>query len=134
MPRVPYGAGAFFCSSATKSRTSGYKGRQTMVRFYRRSDSSKNENPRRGIPLTSSRTKLSFFILILTATPSLAYVDPGTAGLLFQMGYIVVSSIIAGLAFFFRPIKAFFLKIFGKAKRPEVSQDSEDDDGESLDS
>ena len=99
-----------------------------MVRFYRRSDSSKNENPRRGIPLTSSRTKLSFFILILTATPSLAYVDPGTAGLLFQMGYIVVSSIIAGLAFFFRPIKAFFLK------RPEVSQDSEDDDGESLDS
>ena len=105
-----------------------------MVRFYRRSDSSKNENPRRGIPLTSSRTKLSFFILILTATPSLAYVDPGTAGLLFQMGYIVVSSIIAGLAFFFRPIKAFFLKIFGKAKRPEVSQDSEDDDGESIDS
>ena len=61
-------------------------------------------------------------------------VDPGTAGLLFQMGYIVVSSIIAGLAFFFRPIKAFFLKIFGKAKPPEITQDCEDDDGESLDS
>ena len=53
---------------------------------------------------------------------------------LFQMGYIVVSSIIAGLAFFFRPIKAFLLKIFGKAKPPEITQDCEDDDGESLDS
>ena len=84
--------------------------------------------------MTSSTTKLTLFILSLTATPSLAYVDPGTAGLLFQMGYVVVSSILAGLAFFFRPIKAFFLKIFGKAKPPEISQDSEDDDGESLDS
>lgn len=84
--------------------------------------------------MSSSTFKISLFILILTAAPSLAYVDPGTAGLLFQMGYIVVSSIIAGLAFFFRPIKALFLRMFGKAKPPEIAQESEDDDGESLDS
>jgi hypothetical protein len=84
--------------------------------------------------LNSSSTKFLFLLFFLSATPSLAYVDPGTAGLLFQMGYIVITSIIAGLAWFFRPIKAFFLRLIGKAKPPEVSQESEDDEPEDQDS
>ncbi|MFA5509123.1 MAG: hypothetical protein WC314_20000 [Vulcanimicrobiota bacterium] len=84
--------------------------------------------------MSNSTVKLAFLLTLLSAAPSLAYVDPGTAGLLFQMGYIVVSSIIAGLAFFFRPIKALFLKLTGKAKPPQISQEPEDDERESLDS
>lgn len=84
--------------------------------------------------MSNSNLKFLIPLVLLTATPSLAYVDPGTAGLLFQMGYIVVSSIIAGLAFFFRPLKAFFLKITGKAKPPAASQETEDDEPEDQDS
>jgi TRAP-type C4-dicarboxylate transport system permease small subunit len=84
--------------------------------------------------MSNSTAKFLLLFFLLTAAPSLAYVDPGTAGLLFQMGYIVITSIIAGLAWFFRPIKAFFLRLIGKAKPPEASQETEDDEPENQDS
>lgn len=57
---------------------------------------------------------LTLFLLALLGTPSQAYVDPGTSSALFQAGYLILTSIVAGLTFFLRPLKAFYYRITGK--------------------
>lgn len=53
-------------------------------------------------------------LLSMLPLPCLAYVDPGTAGILFQAGYAIFYAILGALAFFFRPIKNFFLGLKAK--------------------
>ncbi|MGE0489973.1 MAG: hypothetical protein AB7S38_12275 [Vulcanimicrobiota bacterium] len=65
-------------------------------------------------------------ILVLAPLPCLAYVDPGTAGLLFQIGYAVFYGLLGALAFFFRPIKNFFLALKSKFTRSRGQTDAPD--------
>lgn len=66
------------------------------------------------------------FVLSLTA-PARAYIDPGTLGVIYQVGYLIFYGIVGVLIFFFRPIKKLFLKIkakiTGKEQVVETAQD-----------
>jgi hypothetical protein len=46
-----------------------------------------------------------FFAL---ASPAWAYIDPGTGGVLFQLGYLVYFAVMIAFGFIFRPIVKFF--------------------------
>jgi len=46
--------------------------------------------------------------LLLTPCVVFAYLDPGTTGVLYQVGYFLFYGFLALLAILFRPIKAFF--------------------------
>ncbi len=73
-------------------------------------------------------------LVLLSARRAYGYIDPGTLGILSQVGYLVFYGLVAVLAFFFRPIKTFFLalleKITGKkfVKEEIVEEDEEDED------
>ena len=68
------------------------------------------------------------FIHFLTR-PALAYIDPGSLGFIYQMGYLIFYGIVGVVIFFFRPIKAFFYKIIGK-EVPVEKPDEEEGTGE----
>ncbi len=52
----------------------------------------------------------AFLILSVSILPTraFAYVDPGLGGLLFQIGYIVFTSLMVAITFWLKPIKRFF--------------------------
>lgn len=54
--------------------------------------------------------------LALMTHPALAYVDPGTTGLISQMAYLVFYAVLAGLGFFFRPIKNAWNSLFRRKR------------------
>ncbi|GEM_PF-4146889 len=59
------------------------------------------------------RIKYLFFLFLLCSffeKKAFAYVDPGLGGLIFQIGYILFTSLIVGFTFLFKPIKNFFKK------------------------
>jgi uncharacterized membrane protein YqgA involved in biofilm formation len=66
-------------------------------------------------------TKFSLMILFLggSSLSSYAYVDPGTAGFLYQLLYIVIAAVIG----YFAGLKKVFKKLFRKKK--ENSQPSQ---------
>lgn len=71
------------------------------------------------------KSRSIFFILLLTLVFSLgarhahAYVDPGTAGYLYQIIFIAFSGLIAFFAIFKNMIKSFLSSIFGKSSNKE---------------
>ncbi len=70
-------------------------------------------------------------VVLLLSTSAWAYVDPGTAGLLFQIGYAVFYGLLAALAFMFRPIKNFFSALKARFRRrtePASHSDANDTD------
>ncbi len=58
-------------------------------------------------------------LVLLCVTPAVAYVDPGTTGLLSQMAYLIFYGILATFGLFFRPIKNAWNRIFKPRKRPD---------------
>jgi hypothetical protein len=66
-----------------------------------------------------------FFILLFTLSLGLsakdahAYVDPGTAGYLYQIIFIAFSGLIAFFAIFKNMIKSFLGSIFGKSSKKD---------------
>lgn len=71
------------------------------------------------------KSRSIFFILFLTlvfstgASNAHAYVDPGTAGYLYQIIFIAFSGLIAFFAIFKNMIKSFLSSIFGKSSKKE---------------
>lgn len=66
------------------------------------------------------------FFLLMTGY-SHAYIDPGSLGSAYQVGYLVFYSAMGVLLFFFRPIKNLFVSMFNivtgrKNKEIEVSE------------
>lgn len=58
-------------------------------------------------------------IVLCSMAPAVAYVDPGTTGLLSQMAYLIFYGILATFGLFFRPIKNAWNRIFKPRKRPD---------------
>jgi hypothetical protein len=75
--------------------------------------------------MRQSKTKPVLFILFLALVFSLgarsvhAYVDPGTAGYLYQIIFIAFSGLIAFFAIFKNMIKSFLGSIFGKSSKED---------------
>jgi hypothetical protein len=44
----------------------------------------------------------------------MGYLDPGLFGMISQIGLAIFLLVVSVFAFFFRPVKAFFLKVFKK--------------------
>lgn len=70
------------------------------------------------------KSKPIFFVLLLTfslfgAKEAHAYVDPGTAGYLYQIIFIAFSGLIAFFAIFKNMIKSFLGSIFNKSSSKE---------------
>ena len=71
------------------------------------------------------KSKPIFFVLLLALVLSLAaseahaYVDPGTAGYLYQIIFIAFSGLIAFFAIFKNIIKSFLGSIFNKSSSKE---------------
>jgi hypothetical protein len=67
--------------------------------------------------------------VLLTPAMALAYLDPGTGGLLYQMGFALFT-VVAGFLFVpFRTVKNLFLKMIGRpvpTSPSDSSADSED--------
>ena len=68
---------------------------------------------------------LTLFFVVLLTSISYAYIDPGTLGVIYQVGYLVFYGIIGILIFFFRPIKNLFLKIKEKITGKKASVETE---------
>jgi len=66
------------------------------------------------------------FFLLLTVETAFAYIDPGTVGVIYQVGYLVFYGIVGLFLFFFRPIKNLYLKITGKTLEEKPSEDKEE--------
>lgn len=60
---------------------------------------------------------LSFIGFALIPSPAHAYLDPGTGGLLYQMGFAIFSVVVGFLFVPFRAVKGFFLRLFGRAPK-----------------
>lgn len=43
----------------------------------------------------------------------LGYVDPNVFGVISQIGFVILFSVLSGFLFFFKAIKRFFIKVFG---------------------
>lgn len=55
----------------------------------------------------------------------MGYLDPGLFGMISQIGLAIFLLVVSVFAFFFRPVKSFFLKIFKKdSKASTASTDS----------
>ena len=71
------------------------------------------------------KSKSLFFILFFAiflnigAREAQAYVDPGTAGYLYQIIFIAFSGLIAFFAIFKNMIRSFLGSIFGKSSKKE---------------
>ncbi|MCE1245908.1 MAG: hypothetical protein LWY06_04625 [Firmicutes bacterium] len=53
-------------------------------------------------------------IFLATAQSAWSYVDPGSLGATYQVGYIVFYAVLSFFAFLFSPIKRLFAKLTGK--------------------
>jgi len=66
------------------------------------------------LSLSPGRKKTAIMLMLVCALlipkAVFAYMDPGIAGMLFQIGYIIFSGILVVIAFFLRPIRRFFSK------------------------
>ncbi len=69
---------------------------------------------------------LLFFVFAL-GKASYAYIDPGTLGVVYQVGYLIFYGIVGIFLFFFRPIKALFLKIIGREPHSEEKKEEKSD-------
>jgi hypothetical protein len=58
------------------------------------------------------------------------YIDPGTFGLIAQIGYMLLFGALSALLFFFRPIKALFYRIMGREPESKTDTPKSDDDSE----
>jgi hypothetical protein len=75
------------------------------------------------------KLKINFYLIIFFALfpgYAMAYIDPGSMGVIYQFGFIIFYGIVGALLFFFRPVKNFFLKIFGK-KNTDTEKNNPDD-------
>ena len=61
-----------------------------------------------------------------------AYIDPGSFGVIAQVGYVALFGALSALLFFFRPIKALFYRLTGREPEPcgTDSLDSDEDSDE----
>jgi len=57
----------------------------------------------------------------------MGYLDPGLFGILSQVGLGIFLLIVSAFAFFFRPIKKFFARLF-KGKKLEQSESAANDE------
>ena len=74
-------------------------------------------------------SKLIMLFLFAMTGYSHAYIDPGSVGSAYQVGYLVFYSVMGILVFFFRPIKNLFVSMFDlitgrKSKKPEVVEEN----------
>lgn len=58
------------------------------------------------------RIILLFSLLAVFAVPALAYVDPGTGSLMFQLLIAGIAGAIFSIKLFWKKIKAFFTRLF----------------------
>ena len=56
--------------------------------------------------------------LALAPGEARAYLDPGTGGLLYQMGFAALSLVVGFLFVPFRALKQMFLKLLGRSESP----------------
>ena len=59
------------------------------------------------------------YILFISTRDAHAYVDPGTAGYLYQIIFIAFSGLIAFFAIFKNMIRSFLGSVFGKSSKEE---------------
>lgn len=57
----------------------------------------------------------------------MGYLDPGLFGILSQAGLAILLLFVSAFAFFFRPIKKFFSKLFGSKKQDQPESTSTDE-------
>lgn len=60
--------------------------------------------------------------LILTPGEAYAYLDPGTGGLLYQMGFALFSLAVGFLFVPFRAVKHLFLKLLSRSEPPSSQE------------
>ncbi len=60
---------------------------------------------------------------LLAPAAAHAYLDPGTGGLIYQMGFALFSVVVGFLFVPFRAIKGFFLKLAGRKPIPSEGGD-----------
>ena len=48
----------------------------------------------------------------------MGYVDPGIFGLISQIGYLLLFTVVSGIMFFFQPLKNLFSRLF---KREQIA-------------
>jgi hypothetical protein len=70
---------------------------------------------------TPRRLGTTFLALALLSTPCFAYLDPGTSAALFQVGQVVLTTIISALVLLFRPLQQLYWRIRGKLGRGAAS-------------
>ena len=63
-----------------------------------------------------AKVNILLVLLLLGAQPARAYVDPGTTGLISQLAYLLFYAVLAGLGFFFRPLKSLGRAIFSRRR------------------
>lgn len=70
---------------------------------------------------------IAAFIVFVLSSRAEAYVDPGTLGTTYQIGYIIFYVIISGFIFLFRPISNLLGKV-GKKLIGKKAKDNKTDD------